>query len=106
MTVSPGLYKTSLNLTIEPLWRFLTQKQKPKSPGPLGKPLSFRAAGVFPWLFLKAGEMTMNLGVPKNSEAHLVLWQSLPMGQKSSHNPEVPISHLAVILHELQVLHT
>ena len=44
----------------------------------------------------------MNLGVPKNSEAHLVLWQSLPMGQKSSHNPEVPISHLAVILHGLQ----
>ena len=48
----------------------------------------------------------MNLAVHTNYEAHLVLRQSLSMGQKSSHTPEVPISRLTVILHKLQVLHT
>ena len=39
----------------------------------------------------------MNLGVHTNYKAHLVLRQSLPMGQKSSHTPEVPITPPAVI---------
>ncbi|KAM6317997.1 uncharacterized protein O3Q21_008071 [Podargus strigoides] len=40
------------------------------------------------WLFLKAGEMTLNLEVHVNSEVHSDLWQSIPMGQKSSQPPQ------------------
>ena len=85
---------------------FLTQKQKPKSHVPSGKPSSFRVAGVFPWVFLTAGQMTMNLAVHTNYEAHLVLRQSLSMGQKSSHTPEASITPPAVICYGPQVLHT
>ena len=48
----------------------------------------------------------MNLEVYTNSEVHLVLQQSLSIGQQSLHTPEVPVSHLAVILHGPQALHT
>lgn len=47
----------------------------------------------------------MNLEVHIHSEVHFVLWQSLPMGQKTSHlSPQLPVSHLAVIFQEPQVL--
>lgn len=48
----------------------------------------------------------MNLEVHTNLEVHLVLWQTLSMGQKSSHTVEVPISHLAIVIYGSQVLHT
>ena len=51
--------------------------------------------------------MTVDLEVHINSEVHLVPWQSLLLGHKSSHpSPELPVSPLALILHEPQVLHT
>ena len=49
----------------------------------------------------------MDLEVHRNSEVHLVPWQSLLMGHKSSHpSPELPVSPLALIHHEPQLLHT
>ena len=51
--------------------------------------------------------MTMDLEVHINAEVHLVPWQSLLRGHKSSHpSPELPVSPLALTLHEPQVLHT
>ena len=51
--------------------------------------------------------MTMELELHRNSEVHLVPWQSLLMGHKSSHpSPELPVSPLALIHHEPQLLHT
>ena len=50
--------------------------------------------------------MTVNLAVHTNYEAHLLLRQSLPMGQKSSHTPELPITPPAVIRYGPQVLQT